>query len=280
MRSPDVLSWHQSPLWNDLTFCTQPTDKILLFHFQNKRRTGKQAVQFQKMKLWHYISQAFLAAPVHDHTPQEAPSTSLTAGTMTNSSNSTVYFGYGSNLWRSQMGQRCPTSAYLGIARLNNYKWIINERGYANVVQINRRHSKADAAKSYEDEVWGLVYTLQTNDEKRLDRNEGVPFAYTKEVLECDFWAVEDGAGPANVTEKPKQTGMLVYINRDMVDPSEPKREYIYRMNMGINDAVKEGVPKSYVERVMRKFIPENELVMGEVENAARKQAAEFEDEK
>lgn len=232
------------------------------------------------MRLLHYVSQAFLAAPTNHTSPQAAPSDSLTPDTMGSSYNGTIYFGYGSNLWRSQMEQRCPTSEYLGIARLNDYKWIINERGYANVVQIDRHHSDTNTAKAYEDEVWGLVYTLQANDEKRLDRNEGVPFAYTKETIECDFWAVKGGAAQANATEKPERTDMLVYINRDMVEPSEPKREYIYRMNMGIKDAVKQGVPEEYVDAVMRKFIPKNELVMGEIERAARKQAAEFEDER
>lgn len=189
------------------------------------------------------------------------------------------------------MEQRCPQSEFLGVARLNDYKWLINERGYANVAEIYRHKSDARISsdrrfsaeqhgvqvKSYEDEVWGLVYTLQPTDEARLDRNEGVPIAYTKEFLECDFWPGEK-SGPANVTAKPEKVDMLVYINRRQVEPSEPKEEYIYRMNMGIKDAVREGVPKDYVEKVMRKFIPEDTEAEG-IEALAEKQAVEFEDE-
>jgi hypothetical protein len=36
----------------------------------------------------------------------------------------TLYFGYGSNLWLHQMQLRCPTSQYLGVARLPNYRLI------------------------------------------------------------------------------------------------------------------------------------------------------------
>lgn len=239
------------------------------------------------MRLWNYVSQAILA-------PQWIPSPSTPATTSTTlshpamaNSNTTVYFGYGSNLWRQQMEQRCPHSEYKGVARLNDYKWLINERGYANVVQIPRHKSleaeeeeeaSLSSAEPYEDEVWGLVYTLQPSDEARLDRNEGVPIAYTKEWLVCDFWPVEDGAGPANLTAKPELVDMLVYINREQVTPSAPKKEYIYRMNKGIDDAVDEGVPGKYVEKVMRKFIPEGG-VEEDVVGFARKQAVEFEEE-
>jgi gamma-glutamylcyclotransferase len=84
------------------------------------------------------------------------------------SNNGSYYFGYGSNLWKHQMIQRCPTSDYLGIARLNQFKWIINDRGYANVVQTSEK----------KDVVWGLVYRLQAEDERRLDLNEGVPVCH------------------------------------------------------------------------------------------------------
>jgi len=233
------------------------------------------------MQLWNYISQALL-------TPQSIldPSTSATATShppAANMNNSTVYFGYGSNLWRQQMEQRCPHSEFQGVARLNDYRWLINERGYANVVQLPSHSDSSQSsseAKAYEDEVWGLVYTLQPTDEARLDRNEGVPVAYTKEWLVCDFWPVndDDDAGPANVTAEPRRVDMLVYINRGQVTPSAPKMEYIYRMNKGIDDAVKEGVPKKYVEKVMRRFIPESD-VSEDVRGLARKQAVEFEDE-
>ena len=237
------------------------------------------------MRLWSYVSQAILA-PQSTTSPATPATTSTTLSHLAMvHSNSTIYFGYGSNLWRQQMEQRCPHSEYKGVARLNDYKWLINERGYANVVEIPRHKSleaeeepSLSSAKAYEDEVWGLVYTLQPSDEARLDRNEGVPIAYTKEWLVCDFWSVEDGAGPANLTAKPEQVDMLVYINREQVTPSAPKKEYIYRMNKGIDDAVDEGVPEKYVEKVVRKFIPESG-VGEDVEGLARKQAAKFEEE-
>jgi gamma-glutamylcyclotransferase len=194
----------------------------------------------------------------------------------------TVYFGYGSNLWLHQMSTRCPNSTYLGIARLNNYRWIINDRGYANVVELSKNST---SPSKYEDVVYGLVFSLSPTDELRLDKNEGVPVAYTKELLLVDFW-------PGTISKKidtsntPTSTkAMLVYIDRQRVRPDKPRKEYIYRMNQGISDAVKLGVPEGYVEGVMRAFIPAEEedgSKEGEREKIAelaRGQAKEFRDE-
>jgi len=172
---------------------------------------------------------------------------------MANVTTPTIYFGYGSNLWQKQMLMRCPTSEYLGVARLDNYRWMINDRGYANVVQIQ---SPSSAEPNYANVVYGLVYSLQPSDEKSLDKSEGVPRAYTKEHLQVSFWPKEKEHEPVYLHKPAKKQDMLVYISRKHVTDSEPKHEYIYRMNQGIDDALKEGVPKEYVQQVMRRFIP------------------------
>lgn len=194
----------------------------------------------------------------------------LIAAMPSSSSTPTVYFGYGSNLWKEQMIRRCPASPYIGIARLNGYRWLINDRGYANVVE------PASDDKSDSDAVWGLVYSLEADDERRLDLNEGVPYAYTKELLTVDYWPVSNGSKP-ETDEEAVEKEMLVYIDRKRVKPDKPKKEYIYRMNMGIKDAVGEGMPQCYVDDVMRKFIPDEEDK--DVEGFARQQAVFFEDE-
>lgn len=194
----------------------------------------------------------------------------------------TIYFGYGSNLWLRQMHIRCRTSKYLGVARLNNYRWIINDRGYANVVEIPAEENQQDKSK-YTNLVFGMVYALEPSDEKHLDRNEGVPVAYTKEILPCDFWPATSTHDKIDTEiTPPKETrGMLVYIDRVRTTPDEPRKEYIYRMNQGIADALMVGVPEGYVEDVMREFIPAEEGGEGRksLEEFATKQAAQFKDE-
>ncbi|KAI5200775.1 hypothetical protein E4T39_05524 [Aureobasidium subglaciale] len=194
---------------------------------------------------------------------------------MASATSPTIYFGYGSNLWQHQMHMRCPTSEYLGIARLDNYRWMINDRGYANVVQVEVNSS---AEPSYSNVVYGLVYSLQPSDEQDLDMNEGVPFAYTKENLQVSFWPKEKEGEPIDPDKHAKKQDVLVYIDRERLVDDKPKHEYIYRMNMGIHDALKEGVPQDYVQEVMRKFIPPEHD--DEVRGQAMQQALAFKDER
>jgi gamma-glutamylcyclotransferase len=205
------------------------------------------------------------------------------------SSKPTIYFGYGSNLWLHQMSIRCPSSQYLGIARLNDYKWLINDRGYANIVETSSNvttSTSTSSSNSPNNVVFGMVYSLNEEDEKKLDKNEGVPVAYTKESLRCDFWSAGKPTHPMDkhskveVSEPPSTTqDMLVYIDRQRVTPDGPRKEYVYRMNRGIDDALELGVPKNYVDEVMRKYIPADEGGEKSMEEFAAKQAAQFRDE-
>ena len=164
------------------------------------------------------------------------------------------------------MSLRCPSSQFLGVGRLPEYCWIINDRGYANVVSATSEAS-----------VYGLVYSLTPSDEGALDRNEGVPYAYTKEILPVNFWGSKDGSVLVDIGMDAETREVLVYIDRKRTNDDKPKEEYIYRMNMGIKDGVRHGIPRDYVDQVLRKYIPThgNE----ELEELARHQALEFKDE-
>lgn len=189
----------------------------------------------------------------------------------------TLYFGYGSNLWKEQMRLRCPSSSYKGVGCLKDYRWIINERGYANVVP-----SKPSSSSSHPDEVYGLIYSLNSSDEKSLDRNEGVPHVYGKEMINnIQYWSASSDE-PVDTSSKSTPTRMLVYVDHDRVKEAQPKQEYIHRMNEGIRDALAAGIPKEYVASVMRRFIPpetEDEEEAEGTRQLARKQAESFEDE-
>ncbi|KAL2181605.1 uncharacterized protein P884DRAFT_190976 [Thermothelomyces heterothallicus CBS 202.75] len=196
-----------------------------------------------------------------------------------------LYFAYGSNLWMEQMARRCPSSYLVGRAVLPDYQWQINERGYANAVP------RAGCA------VHGLVYELDGDagaggtDEARLDRSEGVHTgAYSKEwrdvvlyeaaaALQLPTRAFADAGGVTPVLremlgetgggaaaslfpERPTRIGrdVLVYLSSTYTMPSEPRNEYIDRMNRGIADAIAIGVPGDFFETVVRRFIPDRPL--------------------
>ncbi|KAG6089984.1 hypothetical protein E4U15_000625 [Claviceps sp. LM218 group G6] len=192
--------------------------------------------------------------------------------------NAKYYFAYGSNLHMKQMHRRCPNSKYVGFGRLPNFRWQINERGFANVVA---------AAGHWVD---GLVYEIDDGDENKLDISEGVSKgAYEKMLMPvvvrmacCSLyrrpvsWVVARG-GPSEARNKAQHvhwknraagasastsvmrrtSNALVYISLDHVQDSGPRDEYVGRINRGLKDAVSLGMEEDYIRNCIRPFVPE-----------------------
>lgn len=174
-----------------------------------------------------------------------------------------LYFAYGSNLHLQQMAKRCPNSKFVGRAVLLEYKWQINQRGFANVVPRS----------GYS--VHGLVYALGDGDEARLDRNEGVSTrAYSKAYKPVVMYSSPHApqymtqqivdAGSPGILEADEGTcspwvqgDVLVYISEDYVQKGRPRDEYIDRMNLGIRDASALGIPRDFIHHFLRYYIPD-----------------------
>jgi gamma-glutamylcyclotransferase len=189
------------------------------------------------------------------------------------------------------MHLRCPSAQYIGLAKLSGYKWIISQRGYANVVEVSsstpKKDDEEDGKGEYDDVVYGMVYSLTASDEEKLDKNEGVPIAYTKEDLKCELW--RHANGPINpqyphlikridtTLEPEEERELLVYVDRVRVEEGKSREEYVHRMNEGIRDAVGAGVPEGYVRGVVRRWIREEGEIGGR--EKAEEQARGFRDE-
>lgn len=159
-------------------------------------------------------------------------------------SSQTLYLAYGSNLSSTQMAQRCPDSPAEGLGLLRGWRWLINDRGYANVVEGEDEDGDDVPAL-----VYGVLYRLSAEDEDSLDMYEGVPRAYEKLWLPVEI--VTGGGGEAETVTA------LVYVDKKRVHPSVPREEYIDRMNRGIVEASDQwGLPEWYVTQVMRPYIP------------------------
>ena len=135
------------------------------------------------------------------------------------------------------MNRRCPQNKLVGLGVLRGWKWIINDLGSANIV------------RSSGDRVYGLVYEVSPSDEAALDKWEGIPWAYTKHTLEFELrW--ENNKGGSVVQG-------LVYVDEERTEEAEPREEYIHRMNMAIKDGATRGFPRWYIDKHMRRFIPD-----------------------
>ncbi|EHY59069.1 hypothetical protein HRR83_001662 [Exophiala dermatitidis] len=206
----------------------------------------------------------------------------------TSSKTGSFYFAFGSNLSPYQMSIRLkhsPSSSVpVAIARLDSHAWIICQRGYANVVSLPPSNAASD-----DNTVWGVIYNLDPVDEARLDMYEGhnearnptpeinpdpetqhikrylqggwdynkqyLPVTVTKWLRDPNEYGVSvpdwDGPGLHNTTIR-----ALVYVDEFRTSPGKIAKEYIGRMNRAIDESVKLGLPQSWVDHVMRKFIP------------------------
>ena len=149
------------------------------------------------------------------------------------------------------MRARCPSNTYVGVGILRGWTWIINARGYANLVVAPSSESLTD-----NDIIYGLVYQLSPEDESLLDGYEGVPLDYTKEVHSIELLRDKNVTNPEPSTTIGTKTQALIYIDRIRVEKDQPKLEYIGRMRRGISEAAEKGIPLEWMETVMGEFLP------------------------
>jgi gamma-glutamylcyclotransferase len=172
---------------------------------------------------------------------------------MAYSSTPRFYFAYGSSLSISEMKSRCPTSTFYSIAILRNHRWFVNERGYANIAP------SLPGPDGVEDVVWGVLYAMRTFDEEILDKKESVPWAYSKADMDVEAVSyTEDGRGT-----KREVIRALVYIDRERVQDSYPWPEFIITMNIGIQEAVERGLPRMWLDKVVKPYLVEPSAVNG-----------------
>lgn len=129
------------------------------------------------------------------------------------------YFAYGSNMDTGQMHDRCPDSRPITNAEIAGFRFIINSRGVATIVQDDSSI------------VYGVLWETTPEDEARLDQYEGVKHGtYSKSYLRV---MTEDGG----------QTKALVYIAADNVE-GEPRNGYMRRI---LEAAENMGLPETYI---------------------------------
>lgn len=108
------------------------------------------------------------------------------------------YFAYGSNMDATQMKERCPQSKKKETAELLGYQFFINKRGVANIRQNGDK------------KVLGIVYDISEDDEKELDKHEGVQFG-------------------TNTQEKSLPLNAFYYVAKE-IEEGSPREGYLERI--------------------------------------------------
>ena len=133
-----------------------------------------------------------------------------------------LYFAYGSNMDLVQMADRCPNSATIGTAELPFHRFMINSYGGATVVP--------DPASA----VHGLLWNITEEDERALDRYEGV----RRGIYRRDFVDV--------VLPDGRKARALIYIGTN-TDPGTARNGYMEKVYSAAQGC---GLPKFYMDQL------------------------------
>lgn len=115
------------------------------------------------------------------------------------------YLAYGSNLNKAQMQRRCPDAVAIGCTKIYGYS-LVFRRGFLTI--------ELDKNGSVPVGIW----QISEADEKRLDRYEGYPKFYRKEVM--------------HINDLP----CMVYIMNEGFPIEKPTDYYFYTVYLGYKD--------------------------------------------
>lgn len=125
-----------------------------------------------------------------------------------------LYIAYGSNLNLSQMKQRCPTARVIGASEIKDYELVFRGAKHSAVATIEPREGSS---------VHVLLWGIQSEDEKSLDRYEGYPSFYEKENME--------------IVLKDKTVSAMVYVMTPGHELGIPSERYRISIEEGYMDA-------------------------------------------
>ncbi len=126
-----------------------------------------------------------------------------------------LYIAYGSNLNLEQMAHRCPTAEVVGPVVLQNWRLRFRGRNGGAVATIERKRGQR---------VPVLIWRIQPQDERALDRYEGWPYLYRKETL--------------RLTVNGRRVYAMIYIMNEKGHPyGMPSMGYLCTINAGYQTA-------------------------------------------
>lgn len=141
----------------------------------------------------------------------------------------TLYIAYGSNLNLPQMAYRCPTAEVIGTSEIKDYELLF-------------RGSRSSAVATVEPLIGAsvpvLLWSIRPQDELALDRYEGYPNFYRKELF-----PVELGSRTVNA---------MVYVMNDGHPPGAPSDYYLNTILEGYRSA---GFDTDFLDQAVEKSI-------------------------
>lgn len=140
-----------------------------------------------------------------------------------------LYIAYGSNLNLPQMAFRCPTAKVVGASEIKDYELLF--RG-------GRKSAVATVEPLKGSSVPVLLWKLKERDLQALDRYEGYPSFYRKEILDVEL--------------RGKNVSAMVYIMNDGHPFGSPSDYYLNTILEGYQST---GFDTEFLEQAVEKSI-------------------------
>ena len=141
-----------------------------------------------------------------------------------------LYFAYGSNINLDQLAYRCPAAEVVGPVTLENYELLFRRGGFATI------------APKEGETVTGLLWSITRACEQSLDRYEGYPRFYDKQMV-----TVRDSEG--------RSLSVMVYIMDERFrEPMLPSDSYYHGILEGYHQ---NGMPTEPLKRAWEHCVQE-----------------------
>jgi gamma-glutamylcyclotransferase len=137
------------------------------------------------------------------------------------------YFAYASNMDEGVMQSRCPAHRFVGVARLDDHRLAFTRRSVRTGTGV------ADVVSAPGQTVWGVLYELDAEGMRALDRKEGTGWAYKRQ--QCRVHLLADGS---------EHDGITYTVLRREPEEVPPSRAYLERL---ITAARRRGLPERYI---------------------------------
>ena len=121
------------------------------------------------------------------------------------------YVAYGSNTSIEQMKVRCPDAVPVGVTSLRDWRLMF------------RYHATIEREKGFEVPV--VVWAISKADEANLDRYEGAPVYYRKQMIPVTFKAFD--------TRRTRKVSALVYVMNNVQQITPPDDWYLAGIEEG-----------------------------------------------
>ena len=132
------------------------------------------------------------------------------------------YFAFGSNMVATQMHQRCPAAQDRGMTRLDGWRFLINQQGYATIMPDQSAY------------VLGVLWSLTSACEAALDDYEEITTGlYIKAYIEI------------------QDTSALVYLATHSL-PGHPRAGYLEAI---IAEAYRRGFDPAYITQYLQLWL-------------------------